>query len=228
MSIKSLPENERPVGKTLNMGINTLSNAELLALVIKTGYGDKSAIGLAEYILEEISGGLIGLLSAKPEELMGIRGIGESKACALVAIGELARRMAGKPPSERYRIESACDAANYFMEDLRYEKREHFKLLLMDVKGHVIGTEEISVGGLSSTSVHPREVFSPAIKKNAATIILVHNHPSGDPSPSREDIDITNRLKEVGELVGIKVLDHVVIGDGRYVSLAGEGYIKES
>lgn len=227
MSIKQLPEEERPMEKSLRRGIKTLSNGELIAIILKTGTGNTSAMGLAENILANLEGGLEGLLHITPQELMAIKGIGKSKACSLAAIGELAKRINSKPIRGKYIIESARDVADFLMEELRYEKKEHFRTLMMDTKGGVIGVENISTGGLSSTEVHPREVFSPAIKKNASTIVLVHNHPSGDPSPSSMDIQVTKRLQEAGKLVGIKVLDHIVIGDGVYVSLLGEGYIKE-
>lgn len=227
MSIKQLPEEERPVEKVLKRGTSVLSNGELIALILKTGSKKQSAMGLAENVLAKLEGGLFGLVSVTPQELMGISGIGKSKACALAAIGELAKRINSRPMREKYRIECADDVARFLMEELRYEKKEHFKTLMMDVKGAVIGVENISTGGLSSTEVHPREVFSPAVKKNASTIVLVHNHPSGDPTPSNMDIAVTKRIQEAGKLMGIKVLDHIVIGDGIYVSLLGEGYIKE-
>lgn len=227
MSIKQLPEEERPVEKVLKRGTTVLSNGELIALILKTGSKKQSAMGLAENVLTKLEGGLFGLVSVTPQELMGISGIGKSKACALAAIGELAKRINSRPMREKYRIECADDVARFLMEELRYEKKEHFKTLMMDVKGSVIGVENISTGGLSSTEVHPREVFSPAVKKNASTIVLVHNHPSGDPTPSNMDIAVTKRIQEAGKLMGIKVLDHIVIGDGIYVSLLGEGYIKE-
>ena len=228
MSIKHLPEEERPMEKALHRGIETLSNGELLALIIKTGNSNQSAIGIAENIMQAIDGGLSGLVSATPQELMGIKGIGKSKACAVAAVGELAKRIYLKPIREKYIVDCAKDVAGFFMEELRYEKKEHFRILMLNAKGAVIGAESISIGGLTSTAVHPREVFSPAIKKNASTIVLVHNHPSGDPTPSSEDVVLTKRIQGAGKLIGIKVLDHVIIGDGRYVSLLGEGYIEES
>ena len=227
MSIKQLPEEERPVEKALHRGIGVLSNSELLALILKTGHSTQSAMGLAEDIMKTMDGGLSGLLSSAPQELMGIKGVGKSKACALAAIGELAKRIYMRPVREKYKVDCAKDVAEYFMEELRYEKKEHFNILMLNAKGSVIGLDTVSVGGLTSTTVHPREVFAPAIKKHASTVVLVHNHPSGDPTPSSEDVLLTERIREAGRLIGIKVLDHVIIGDGRYVSLLGEGYIKE-
>lgn len=227
MSIKMLPEEERPVEKVLRRGVNTLSNGELLALIIKTGTPSESAMGLSERIIKSMDGGIAGLMSITPQELMEIKGVGESKASALAAVGELAKRLNARSIDTKYRIECAGDVAGFLMEELRYEKREHFCTLMLDSKGRVVSVENISVGGLTSTQVHPREVFSPAVKKNAATLILVHNHPSGDPTPSNEDIILTKRLKDAGKLIGIKILDHVIIGDGKYVSLVGEGFIQE-
>jgi len=228
MSIKHLPEEERPIEKALHRGIETLSNGELLALILKTGNSNQSAMGLAENIMKVLDGGLSGLLNATPQELMGMKGIGKSKACALSAVGELAKRIYLKPIREKYLVDCAQDVAGFFMEELRYEKKEHFRILMLNAKGAVIGAEGISIGGLTSTAVHPREVFSPAIRKNASTIVLVHNHPSGDPTPSSEDVALTKRIQGAGKLIGIKVLDHVIIGDGRYVSLLGEGYIEDN
>jgi len=227
MSIKQLPEEERPVEKALQKGLGTLSNGELLALILKTGSSSKSAMGLAEGIIKSLEGGLPGLISVTPQELMGIEGIGPSKACSIAAVGELAKRIYLKPIRDKYRVDCASDVADFFMEELRYERKEHFRTLMLNAKGIVIGFENISIGGLTSTTVHPREVFSPAIRKNASTLVLVHNHPSGDPTPSEADVELTKRIQGAGRLIGIKVLDHVIIGDGRYVSLLGEGYIKE-
>lgn len=227
MSIKLLPEEERPVEKALHKGLSTLSNGELLALILRTGSSSQTAMGLAESILMSVDGGLAGLVSLTPQELMGIKGVGRAKACAVAALGELAKRIHLKPISDKYRVDCASDVAGFFMEELRYEKKEHFRILMLNAKGIVIGADSVSVGGLTSTAVHPREVFSPAIKKNASTIVLVHNHPSGDPTPSNADIELTKRIQSAGRLIGIKVLDHVIIGDGKYVSLLGEGYIKE-
>lgn len=225
MKIKYLPEEERPVEKSLSMGIESLSNGELLALLINSGTRDKSAMALAEEVLAKDRSGISYLRETSAQELMSIKGIGSSKAARIMAAVELGRRIAAKPVKKGARIESDEDVAKFFMEELRYKKKEFFKALLLDSKGKVISSETVSVGELTSTLVHPREVFSQAVKKSAAAVIFVHNHPSGDPSPSSEDIATTERLVACGNILGIKVLDHIVIGDGRYISIKLTGKI---
>ena len=225
MKINGLPADERPVEKCLFGGPGVLSNAELLALVIHAGTPERSAIVLAEELLGRLDGGLRGLAGASPQELMEIKGIGKVKACSLAAAAELGRRLSRPDTANGYVIKGADDVASLLMEEMRYERKEHFKCVLLDTKGRVITVEDVSTGDLSATPVHPREVFSPAVRKSAASVICVHNHPSGDPRPSREDIATTERLLEAGSLLGIRVLDHVVIGDGRYASMLSEGYL---
>lgn len=223
MNIKSLPEEERPIEKIIYKGSSYLSNAELLALIIHTGSKNRSAIDIAEEILATTDDGISGLCCAMPEELMAVSGVGESKAATILAAIELGKRIRTNSAAQKYIIRGAEDVANLIQEELRYEKKEHFKSILMNTKGVVIEIDEVSVGELTNTVVHPREVFKKAIKRSAASIIFVHNHPSGDPTPSKEDILTTKRLVEVGKLLGIRVLDHVVIGDGEYVSMMSSG-----
>lgn len=225
MKIKYLPEEERPVEKSLSMGIESLTNGELLALLINSGTREKSAMALAEEVLAKNKSGISYLRETSPEELMTIRGIGSSKAARIMAAVELGKRIASKPAKKGVRIESDEDVAELFMEELRCKKKEIFKALLLDSKGRVISAETVSVGELTSTLVHPREVFSQAVKKSAAAVVFVHNHPSGDPSPSREDFATTERLVACGNLLGIKVLDHIVVGDGKYISIKAMGKI---
>ena len=219
MQIKSLPKNERPVEKALKYGIKALSNAELLALILHTGTRSKSAIGLAEDILSEYADGISGFATAEPEELTKVNGIGRVKACSVLAAVELGKRIAMTPAEKEICLESSETVAKLFMEKLRYEKKEHFKSILVNTKGGIITIDDVSVGELSSTVVHPREVFTMAVRKSASAVIFVHNHPSGDPTPSREDIETTKRLIDSGKLLGIRVLDHIIIGNGRYSSL---------
>lgn len=225
MQMKSLPENERPVEKVWAGGIGKLSNAELLALVLHTGTRNKSAIGLAGDVLAAFPEGLGELAACCPEDLIRIDGIGKTKAAALLAAAELGKRISASPAAERISIENPGDIARMFMEDLRYAKKEYFKSVLVNSKGGILSIDDISVGELSSTPVHPREVYHMAVRKSAAAVIFVHNHPSGDPSPSREDEVTTRRLIQGGELLGIRVLDHIVIGDGRYASMRELGLI---
>lgn len=225
MKIKSLPECERPLEKARAGGIGCLSDAELLAVLIHTGSGRKSSLNLAEEVLALMDDGLSELGSMDISDLMGIDGIGLSKAVAILAAAELGRRMAYSPRRPKLVADSSQSVADMFMEKLRYEKKEYFKSLLINTKGEVIFVDDISVGGLSSAMVHPREAFKNAVKKSAASIIFVHNHPSGDPQPSEADVETTNRLVRCGSMLGIDVLDHLVIGDGKYVSMRAEGLI---
>ena len=195
MKIKSLPAEEQPREKALLKGVTTLSNTELVALILHTGTREGSALRLAEELLSHLDHGLRSLPLVSPQELMQIRGIGASTACAISAVGELSRRMGGSSAHMGHRILSSEDAANLVMEELRYEKKEQFRNILVDSRGHVIKVETVSVGELNSTIVHPREVFSLAVRCSASGVILVHNHPSGDPFPSEEDRKTTDRLR---------------------------------
>ena len=219
MRMKQLPKEERPVEKCLSMGIEKLSNSELLALLINTGTKEKSAIALASEVLAKDERGISYLKESSAQELMTIDGIGRAKAARILAACELGKRIASRSVCRGGRIENDEDIAELFMEDMRYQKKEVFKALLLDSKGGVISIETISVGELNSTLVHPREAFVDAVKKSAAAVVFVHNHPSGDPTPSKEDYETTERLMAVGNLLGIRVLDHMVIGDGRYISI---------
>ena len=219
MLIKSLPEDERPQEKALKNGMNALSDAELIALILRTGRQNESSISLAEEVLALCDEGLFSMGTFSTDDLLKINGIGPGKACTLMAAVELGKRIAASRIPEKYTADDPGSIADMFMEDLRYEKKEYFKSVIVNAKGEVISVDNVSVGELSSTLVHPREVFSRAIRKSAYGVIFVHNHPSGDPTPSEEDICTTERLVEGGEILGIKVLDHVIIGDGRYESL---------
>lgn len=225
MKMKSLPELERPVEKCISHGIESLSNGELIALLINTGTKDRSARELADEVLASDSSGLMHLRESSAEELMSIRGIGRSKAARIMAAVELGRRMSATPFRSGMTVENDEDIAGLLMEEMRYLNKETFKAVLLSSKGGVISVETVSVGELNSTVVHPREVFSAAVRKSAAAVVFVHNHPSGDPRPSGEDIATTRRLAECGELLGIRVVDHLVIGDGKYISMRAMGKI---
>ncbi|HKK95887.1 MAG TPA: DNA repair protein RadC [Anaerovoracaceae bacterium] len=225
MNIKKLPVAERPVEKLLLRGASSLSNSELLALIIHTGSREKSAIDLAEELLSINFKGLSYMGELAIEDILKVNGIGPQKACAIMAAMELGNRISVAPKYDKFAIKCSEDVANYYMPELRHKKKEYLKALLLNTKGEVEFSETISVGELSNTAVHPREVFNPAIKKSAAAIIIVHNHPSGDPTPSDDDIQTTKRLISVGEIIGIKLLDHIIIGDDKYVSLKSIGEI---
>ena len=225
MKITSLPEKERPLEKAAYAGIGTLSNAELLALIIHSGGKDRSALTIAEDILASCGDGLYDLGCMDFGELTKIRGLGIGKAGAVLAAAELGKRMSASRQPARKRAASSSDIAGLFMERLRYEKKEHFFSVLLNAKGEILCSDDISVGQLTNTIVHPREVFANAVRRRAASVIFVHNHPSGDPSPSDEDIQTTARLAEAGKILGIGVVDHVIIGDGKYTSLLKLGLL---
>lgn len=218
VTITSLPENERPREKLLNYGVKALSNAELLAILLRTGIKNESALSLSYKILSKHDG-IKFLANAGVDELREINGIGLAKASQLIAAVELGKRIAQYSYDEDFYVKRPQDAADILMEEMRYYKKEHMKIIMLNVKCKVIGIEEISVGSLNSSLAHPREIFIPAIKKSSANIILIHNHPSGDPTPSKDDIEITKRIYEAGRILGIELYDHIIIGDGVFISL---------
>lgn len=227
MRIKDIPQEERPKEKLMYAGAESLSTSELLALIIRTGNSSKSAVQLAEDVLAYSAKELGSLREADVQELTEIDGIGSTKACSIVASLELARRLLGRESDEsRVSMKNPESVANLLMEDMRGLKQEHLVALLLNAKCEIESRITVSIGELTSTVVHPREVFRPAIRKGAAGIILAHNHPSGDPTPSQDDIQSTKRIMEVSKLVGIRLLDHLIIGDGRYISLRNEGYME--
>lgn len=227
LTIKDLPKEDRPRERLQRYGAQVLSDAELLALLIRTGTPAESALVLAQRILKGDGGktGLAFVADASIEELSKIKGIGLAKSVQLKAAIELGRRIYSYAKKDIVAINTPYDVKNLLMEEMRFLEKEHFKVILLNIKNHVISVEDISIGSLNSSIVHPREVFKPAIKRSSASIILAHNHPSGDPTPSREDIDITRRLCEAGKILGIEVIDHVIIGNGSFVSLKEKGVI---
>lgn len=216
--IMDLPQNERPRERLIRYGAEVLSNSELLAIILRTGTKKENIVNLSNRILKE-SGGLNGLLSMNCEEFMSLKGIGTAKAAQLLAIGELSKRFKTFKSGDSYIIKQPSDAANLVMEDMRCLKKEHLRIIMLNTKNFVMAVKDISIGSINSSIVHPREVFSEAIRKNSASIIICHNHPSGDPTPSGEDIKVTQRLKECSKLLGIDLLDHIIIGNGAYISL---------
>ncbi|WP_116191402.1 RadC family protein [Paenibacillus taihuensis] len=222
--LKDVPNSDRPRERLMSSGAEALSHSELLAILLRTGTKRESAVLLASRILNEC-GDLRGLVDMSIAEMTKIRGIGTAKAIQLRAGIELGRRIARSQQGELPTIRKPADAANLLMEELRYLKQEHFVCLFLNTKNQVILKETLSVGTLNATLVHPREVFRAAIKCSSASLICVHNHPSGDPTPSPEDIALTKRLIDAGELVGIDVLDHLVIGDNRFISLKERGHM---
>lgn len=224
--IRDLPEDMRPRERLLLRGEKTLSEAELLAIILGQGSQEMSALQLASFLLNRYRG-LRGIRAASIEELIAVaKGIGQAKAVAIKAALELGSRAAQMLGESRIILDAPQKVADMFMEEMRYFDKEHFRVVFLDTKCKMITWEDISIGGLNSAQVHPREVFKNAIKRSAAGIILIHNHPSGDPAPSREDKKVTARLSEAGDLLGIGVYDHVIIGDGKHISFKASGYIK--
>ncbi|MGF7056501.1 RadC family protein [Brassicibacter mesophilus] len=224
-TIKDLPKDERPREKLYKYGANALSNSELLAIIIRTGNKDSTAIDICQRLLASDKNGISFLAESSIEEITKIKGIGKCKAAQILASVELGKRILTSVDKDRIRITSPQDVANVFMDDMKNLKKEYFKILMLDTKNQIIGMENISIGSLNSSIVHPREVFKEAIRRSSASIILAHNHPSGDPSPSREDINITKRLMEGGEILGIRVLDHIIIGNNIFVSFKEKNII---
>ncbi|APG24688.1 MULTISPECIES: RadC family protein [Syntrophotalea] len=225
-AIKTWPENERPREKLLSRGPEALTEAELLALVLRNGDASSGSNALEQgRALLKRFGCLRKLGAATVPELLKMRGIGPAKAAELLAVFELARRFGCNPlrPGERYTTPQAVFA--HFHERLRDHKRERFIALLLDSKNRLLREVAISEGSLTASIVHPREVFGPVVRESAAAVLFVHNHPSGDPAPSREDLEITQRLREAGDLMGVRVLDHIIIGSEGYVSLADRGLL---
>ena len=225
--VRDLPEDERPREKLMVQGATALSNVELLAILLRTGTRSDSVLHLAEAVLALYQGrGLAALTHMGIGEFAGIKGIGNAKAATVLAAVELGRRLSAKAAEKLDTIHGPEDAAHYAMPHFRYERREHFAVLLLDTKNHILAMPTVSIGSLSASIVHPREVFHAAVRYAAAGMILLHNHPSGDPSPSREDIAVTDRLVQAGKMMDIPVLDHIILGDHKYISLKEKGMVK--
>jgi DNA repair protein RadC len=219
--IKDWPEEDRPREKLLDKGAESLTEAELLAIILRTGNAStgESALDHARFLINQF-GGLKGIDGTPLNELGAVKGIGPAKIAQLKACLEIGRRVTRDKWESGKALRSSEDVFRHFRDRLEREKREIFYVVLLTNKNRKIRDVKISEGSLTSSLVHPREVYNPVIRESAAAVIFVHNHPSGDPSPSPEDLEITRRLKEVGEVMGIRVLDHVVIGHDRYFSFS--------
>jgi DNA repair protein RadC len=224
-SIRNWPEMERPRERLLRYGAQGLSNAHLLAIILRTGAGKKSAIDLAMELLKSF-GDLKNIENASPEEFSGAKGIGQAKIAQIKAAFELGRRLAEERTEKGPIFSNGQDVFSYYCGRLRNLKQEVFLCALLDAKNRAFRDYTVTTGTLTNSQTHPREAFRFAIKEAAASVIFVHNHPSGDPSPSREDIIITERLVSAGKVIGIAVLDHVIIGDDKFTSMLEKGHIK--
>lgn len=225
-SIKDWPEGERPRERLLRDGAHSLTVAQLLAIILRTGGGGKSALDLAIEVLKTF-GELRKIEMASLIEFMSIKGMGKAKVAQVKAAFELGRKLAEEPFIKGPAFSSGHDVYSYYHGRLKNLKKEVFYCLMLDAKNRILKDCRISEGTLTNSLIHPREAFKDAIKESAAAIIFGHKHPSGDPGPSHEDILITERLVNVGDLIGIRVLDHIIIGDGKYTSMMETGYIKK-
>ncbi|MDU6173590.1 MAG: DNA repair protein RadC [Clostridium perfringens] len=215
--INEIPSGERPREKLIFYGAQFLSNEELLAIILRTGNKDSNVVELSYRIIHSV-GGLNGLFKASAKELMKVKGVKEAKATQILAMCELYKRFKVSELTQ-VKISKPSDVAELVLDELRMLRQEVLILITLDTKNKVISKKEVFKGGLNSSLVHPREIFREAVKDSAASIIICHNHPSGDPTPSRDDINITTRLKECGKMMGIELLDHLIIGDNRFISL---------
>ena len=222
-TIRDLPRGERPRERLRQYGPNLLNNTELIAILLRTGLQGENVLALSSRLLARFDG-LAGLGRATFSELCQVRGLSEAKVSQLLAGLELGRRFVSLAPQERVTINSPEDAANLLMAEMASLEQEHLRVLLLNTKHQVLGIHEIYVGNVNSSVVRAAEVFRPAVRENAPAIVLVHNHPSGDPAPSEPDVTVTRDLVSAGKLLDIEVLDHLVIGDGgRWVSLNAKG-----
>jgi DNA repair protein RadC len=225
--IKDWPEDERPRERLLQYGESTLSDAQLLAILLRTGdhASNATAVDVARNLLALFDNNLDALSAATVKELCGAPGIGPAKACEIKAAFEIGRRLLARHEGPLLQFRSSRDVASYYMPIFAGKKREEFQVVLLDRKNRVMKNLMISQGSLTASVVHPREVFNPAIRESAAAIICVHNHPSGDPQPSQEDRVLTTRLAQAGQLLGIQMLDHIIVGRDTYMSFADEGLL---
>ncbi len=220
--IRDLPVGERPRERMEQYGPEALSTAELLAIILRVGSRGESAVRLAERLLSEF-GGLPGIARARQQELSALSGIGLAKSAQVKAAFELGKRLSTSADGAKPVVSEAKAAATLVMEDLRYRQQECLAAIFLDARNQVIRVHVLTVGTLTGSPAHPRVVFKEALAHGSASLIVCHNHPSGDPTPSKEDIALTARLVKAGELLGIPVLDHIIIGSGRFVSLKESG-----
>lgn len=229
--MKQLPEEQRPYEKCFTQGESALSDSELLAVILRSGTQGKNSLTLAQEILKVMEKssypGLTGLLHISVQDLMKINGIGRVKAVQLKCIGELSKRIARNAARPQLVMNSPDSIAAYYMEELRHEEQEVVICMMADVKGHFLGDKILTRGTATGSMVTPREIYMEALRRHAVSLILIHNHPSGDPTPSPDDVQITTRIYQAGELIGIHLLDHIVIGDQKYCSFREEGLWQE-
>lgn len=226
-NMKELPISEQPYEKGLKYGTEVLSDAELLAVIMRSGTKNERSVELASRVLmtHGIHTGLNVLHTLTVHDLMKINGIGKVKALQLLCLAEISKRMVKLQNETGIRLTDPSSVAKCYMEEMRHLKKEQCRLLMFDTKSRMIGEHILSIGTINTSVLSPREVFITALNLEAVHIILLHNHPSGDPTPSKEDQLVTKRIYEAGLMIGIKLMDHIIIGDNRYISLKEAGYI---
>lgn len=224
MKMKHVPVEERPRERLLTYGSSHLSNQDIIAILIGSGTKKESAFDLSNRILMHFDG-LKLLRDATYEELSAIKGIGKAKGVTILAAIELGRRLHQFQPEDQFTIKSPADGADFIMEEMRHLNQEHLVAMFLNTKNQIIHRQTIFIGSLNASIVHPREIFREAVRRSAASVICAHNHPSGDPTPSQEDIHVTRRLVEAGKIMGIELLDNLIIGNQSYVSLKEKGYM---
>ena len=220
--IKNVLKEDHPYEKCLMQGANALSNAELLAVLLRTGTKGLSVLELAKKIMNQGEGeeGILNIHHLTLEKLKAIKGIGTVKAVQILCLSELAKRLAKASAGEGLVFQLPSTIAEYYMEEMRHHEQEHMKLLMFNTKSKLLGGKDVSIGTVNASLISPRELFIEALEKHAVSIILIHNHPSGDPTPSTADILLTKRIKDAGALIGIELLDHIIIGNNCYMSFS--------
>lgn len=225
LKIMDLPKEERPKEKLLTYGAEVLSNSELLAVILRCGVKGENVLNLSQRVLSELEG-LNGILNASYNEITSIKGIKDGKASQILAIAEMFKRFNTlKTINEDLKVSSPKCIANMLISEMQSYKQEVLKLIILNTKNNIIRVKDVFKGSLNTSIVHPREIYSEAVKYNGASIIICHNHPSGDPTPSKEDINITLRINECGKMIGINLLDHIIIGNKNYISMKEKGII---
>ena len=220
--IRDLPQGDRPRERLKNVGPGSLSNPELIAILLRTGLAGESVLNLSSRLLSDL-GGLAGMARVTYGELCSLKGISDAKACQLLAALELGKRLVSLHPEGRPVIKTAPDVFNLLGAEMGLLEQEHLRVVLLNTKNHVLGVPEIYVGSVDTTTVRVAEILRPAIRDNCPSVIVVHNHPSGDPTPSPEDILITRRIKASAEAMDIDLLDHIIIGSNGHVSMKEKG-----
>lgn len=222
LTIHEFPSTERPRERLRQHGANNLSNSELIAILLRTGLKGENVVSLATRVLARV-GGLNGLARVSYEELCSEKGVSDAKACQLLAALELGRRAAALAPDDRPAAGTPADIARLLLPEMSAFDREHFRVVLLNARNEVVGVEELYAGSVNTALVRPAEVFASAVRRNCMAIAVVHNHPTGDPAPSQEDVEITRRLAEAGRFLDVELVDHIIIGQGRYFSMREKG-----